>query len=249
MKTAYICVPPVPDEYPINAIRQGLAAVGFAPPSNQRDADILVTWSPWVGSFRASMEHHYRELGRPVIVIENGWLSPLGGVPYYQIALDGWNGGGRFMADNGRRWASWRVLVAPWGQFRDHDYALVIGQRGHPTDPRTCTPNWHEHVKIDDEVLRRSRLEATTPLIVDLLNAREVHVWTSNVASHALTLGKPVVQHGPNLMVSDLASRPGEPLRFPNDRERVFSSLACAQWSAEEIATGAPFGRLLEMVG
>ena len=178
-------------------------------------AGALVTWSPWHGSQRQALEHRYRAEGRPVIVMENGWLSPVSQVPYWQVARDGWNGTGTFPDGGPARWRSWGLSELPWVQRTG--YALICGQRGHPSDARTALPGWHERLQAGQlPVVRRPR-DATRPLLADMQGAAEVHVWTSNAASVAIMLGIPVVQHGPNLMVSALASRPGAPL-YRGDR-------------------------------
>lgn len=255
---ACLCIPPL-EEYPWHAVKAGLERIGYDVLGGMvPDCDILVVWSPWEGSHRRIMEKVYREAGLPVVVVENGWLSPLPRAPepgataplgralepYYQVALDGWNGSGRFHPGGSERWDSWRMARFPWRTAPGP--ALIIGQRGHPHDRRTAPPGWHQTLPVPPDcngVIRRSR-DATRALEVDLRGAGEVHVWTSNAASWAVLYGIPVVQHGPNLMVSNLASRPGQPL-FRGERAAEFARLAWAQWSNDELAGGEPFARLL----
>jgi len=234
---------PHASEYPWRSILAGLAAADIVV-SDDGHEDMLITWSPWVHTVRDHHRQIYLELGRPVLVIENGWLSPIQGIRFYQIALDGWNGTGRFPAGDDRRWASWGVRLAPW-RLRVSGTALVIGQRGHPSDRRTMPPGWFESFMPDcnRRIVRRPRA-ATRPLSADLEDADVVHTWSSNAASWAVVAGVPVVQHGPNLMVGELASKPGEKINM-GCREPVLERLAYAQWSAEEIETGEPFRRLL----
>lgn len=241
-RTAFLAIPPVDDQYPHKAAREGLRALGVDLVQDPAAAETLITWSPWNGSIRQILANMFSDRSLPVIVMENGWLSPMDGFEYYQVALDGWNGTGRFYAGGAQRWRSFGMPLQPW---RDGPAtALVVGQRGHPYDDRTAPPAWHERLSLPGKhVLRRGRELAGLP--VDWSAIGECHVWTSNFATQALLAGVPVVQHGPNLMLSDLASRPGEPLRRP-DREEVFAPLAWAQWRAPEIATGKPFLRALE---
>lgn len=247
MKSVCLAIPPVDDSYPWRAVREGLTRLGFeVRMGTDLDADVLVTWSPWVGSRRQALQARYTADAKPVIVMENGWLSPISGVPYWQVARDGWNGTGTFPTGGGKRFWSWGVLPIPepmWTRRRD-GYALVCGQRGHPSDPRTSLPGWHERLQSGElPVLRRPR-DATRPLSADLAGASEVHVWTSNAASHAILAGVPVIQHGPNLMVSAMASRPGQPL-YRGNRGLELERLAWAQWDSVEISSGEPFARLL----
>lgn len=247
MKTVCLAIPPVDDLYPWKAARAGLEKIGLRVimgGDGVLDADLLVTWSPWNGSRRQGMQLHYSRANRPVIIMENGWLSPIRGVAYFQVALDGWNGTGRFPAGGSERWSGWGLGEYPWTERKD-GVVLVCGQRGHPSDDRTAVPGWHETVgPFNGPVLRRPR-GCMTPFAHHLAVAQEVHVWSSNIASHAVRAGIPVIQHGPNLMVASLASRPGDP-HYRGDRTREFQRLAWAQWSSIEIETGDPFARLLE---
>lgn len=230
-------------EYPWRAIETGLKTAGVLV-CDSGNEDLLVTWSPWAETPRAYHEKVFKDSGRPVIVMENGWLSPIQGRRFYQAAMDGWNGTGRFPPGSDERWLSWRINLAPWRR-RISGNSLVIGQRGHPFDPRTMPIGWDDSFAPGDgrRVARRHR-DATRPLAADLEDADVVHTWSSNAASWAVVAGVPVVQHGPNLMVSDLASFPGSPL-FTGSREPALERLAWAQWSEDEIESGEPFRRLL----
>lgn len=243
MKSVCLAIPPVDENYPWKAARAGLQRLGLEVRVGVHlGADGLVTWSPWNGSQRQVLQSRYTADGKPVIIMENGWLSPVSQVPYWQVARDGWNGTGTFPASGADRWRRWGLAELPW-VTRD-GYALICGQRGHPRDPRTSVPGWHEHLQVGQlPVVRRAR-DATRPLLADMKGASEVHVWTSNAASVAILLGIPVVQHGPNLMVSAMASRPGKPL-YRGDRGLELERLAWAQWSGAELVTGEPFARLL----
>lgn len=244
MKSVCLAIPPVDENYPWRAARDGLKRLGFEVRVGAHlGADALVTWSPWKGSQREALHFRYASESKPVIVMENGWLSPIRDVPYFQVAIGGWNGTGTFPTGDIERRRSWGAPAGPWRDNPD-GHVLVIGQRGHPNDPRTAVPGWHQTLgPFDRPVIRRPR-DATRSLAADLSGAREAHVWTSNAASHAVMAGIPVVQHGPNLMVSALASRPGQPL-FRGDRTAELDRLAWSQWNITEIATGEPFARLL----
>lgn len=231
----------------------GLKAWGYEPVQSHvsLDADILVTWTPWRGSRRAAVADHFARQKKPVIVMENGWLSPVQGEPTYQVALDGWNGTGKIATPPDpvggcRRWECFNVPLAPWKASTQDPVALVVGQRGMSNDDRNAPLEWHRDLNLpieEERIIRRPR-ECMRPLVQDLAVATEVHVWSSNVASWAVVCGIPVVQHGPVLMVSRLASRPGEPLTRP-DRTLEMRRLAWAQFTAGEISAGAPFQLLM----
>jgi hypothetical protein len=249
-----VAVPPVEELYPYSHICTGLKQLGLnmVPVTTPLGADVLVTWSPWKGSRREAIMLQYKERKLPIIVMENGWLSPIGDEPYFQVQIGGWNGTGYWTDETVmHRWRTWGVKLKPWRTISPDNQAfnaLVVGQRGHPLDNRTAPPNWHREVQIDgwpkERIVRRDR-DCGMSLTGQLSISGECHVWTSNVASWAIIHGVPVVQHGPNLMAWELASKPGEPLAR-DDREPVLERLAWAQWNKGEIASGEPFARALE---
>lgn len=255
----FVAIPPVADLYPYGHVCAGIRALGHTllDFNTQMEGDALVTWSPWNRSRRAALVRHYADARRPVIVMENGWLTPLllppiGCEQFFQVALGGWNGTGTYPVDGPDRWASWRLTMDAWTNriAGRNGYALVIGQRGHPFDTRSAPPGWENQLQLpgieERFVIRRPR-ETVIPLAKHLSGAAEVHVWTSNVATHAILDGIPVIQHGPNLMTSELASRPGQALQR-GDRRAVLERLAWAQFTMPEIGSGEPFARLLAQV-
>lgn len=246
-KRAHVLIPFDPLGYPREAVVRGLGRLGYeVEHTRNAPADLLVTWSPWVGSDRAAMADVYAMAKRPVIVMENGWLSPINQTKFYQVARDGWNGAGRFFADGPERWASWGLDFAPWANRGNHH--LVIGQRGHPWDARTARPGWHQVLSFPEgslPIIRRAKDEIAS-LASHLALAFDCHVWSSNAAAWAILLGVPVVQYGPHLMVGELSSVPGDLLQRP-PRERTFERLAWAQWTEEELGRGEPFKRALHI--
>lgn len=238
---ACICVP-VTNGYPLAGLTQGLQRLGYEV-TREADADLLLTWSPWIGSDRAALVQTFTARGKPVIVAENGWLTPIRTTRYYQLALDGWNGTGRYPTGGAERWSEFGLVPESW---RDGigDYMLVIKQRGHRSDPRTMPPSWAPRLRTSLPIRHRPP-NSPTPLEADLARAAAVHVWTSNVASIAVVKGIPVVYHGPTLMVADLATKAGGEPNVRPDRLPVLQRLAWAQWTEAELATGEPFARLL----
>ena len=229
--------------YPHSAVLAGLRRFGVEVTTGDQH-DWLLTWSPWLGSHRDALVRQAHRNNAAVVVLENGWLSPIGGVPYYQIALGGWNGQGRFFPGDGSRWRSWGLPIWPWRGAGNK--ALVVGQRGHPSDRRTAPPRWHETVDIPEpwEVTRRGR-DAREDFFVQLALTDRVVVWSSNAASWAIVHGVPVHYLGPTLMVAECAAF-GLGLDHPvtPERQPALERLAWAQWTAAEIESGEPFARL-----
>jgi hypothetical protein len=237
---------------PLDAIVAGAAR--FAPvtadlPSGFTASDVLITWSPFRATPRAETFAAAKAGGARVIVLENGWLSPIGGARYYQVALDGWNGTGRFPVGDAERWKAWSVDVGPWRTQGRH--ILVVGNNRPNTtgDPRRTPIGWAESVEFDSAkpvVRRLTRKDA--PLDAHLRDAWCTVVWTSTAAVRSVIAGVPVFYQGPNLICAALA-RTGGDVEYPSypDREPVLERLAWGQWTPDEIATGEPFARLFAL--
>lgn len=212
--------------------------------------DVVIMWSPFRASWRAPIFAAAKAAGSRVVVMERGWLSPIAGVPYFQVALDGWNGDGRFPEGGGERWRSWAVPLRDWR--RDGDAVLVIGNnRRHDTrDPRRTPMGWAESVTFDSPrpVLRRLTRNKRVTLDSQLSTAWCTVVWTSTVAIKSILAGVPAFYSGPTIIGAELACR-GIDVEHPAmpDREPVLERLAWGQWSADEIAAGEPFARLLDL--
>jgi hypothetical protein len=233
---------PRDDRYPWREVDAGVRAAGLRPVV-ESGWDVLVTWSPWVRSPRERLAKQ----SRVVVVLENGWLTPIEGERYYQVQLNSWNRGrgARFVGGGPERWASWGVPLRPWRARLNAPY-MVLGQTGHPYDNRSATPGWANEI-LDYYAPHGAFLRpkgSGTPLLEDIERAGAAVTWTSNAASWCLVHGLPVVAYSEALMTRELAIAPGEPW-VPGDRESVFSALAWAQWNKEELASGEPFRRLL----
>lgn len=248
--------------HPHEAVVAGLQAIGLQesrPGSSKSEPYVLVTWSPWLDGHRDRL---MREWPGPVIVVENGWLQPINGKPYWSVCLWGWNGTGvwRWENDGGERFNNqtrgWRERR--WAPMMAHDDPngplVVVEQRGHPTDPRTMPRAWFVTTRERLSGFIDLRLKCDPEPIDEYLvrlKPRGVLTWSSAVASWALVLGIPVAYAGPSIWCWELATRwngHGEPtLRLPgySYRKEVFSRLAWSQWDEEELASGRPFKRLL----
>lgn len=241
--SACLAVPRRP-AYPYDAIVAGLDALGIRQRPDDT-ADVLVTWSPWAGTPRKTMAESFNRQGKPVVVMENGWLPRIGGESYYQAALGGWNGTGDYRPGGPERWPSWQVPMRPW---QDGDHVVVVGQHGSKLDRMSSTPDWHQAVSIEwpAPVIRRDKHE-DRPLEHDLEGAHACVVWTSTKACIALLMGVPVIRLGPTLICAEACGTRLSQLATPPKPNRLsmFEQIAWAQWSEQEIAAGTPFERLL----
>lgn len=234
------------------ALAEGAARLGtvhMSTPSRFEPDDVAIIWAPFRGTFRSEIFSQIRAAGGRAIIVENGWLSPIGGQKYYQVALDGWNGTGWFPEGKGNRWDSWNVELRDWR--RDGETILVVQQRpmGVNLDPRAMPPGWAQSVKpiTRRRVVRRTHL-STIPLDQQIDEAFATLTWTSTVAIKSLIRGVAAFYCGPHINCGELM-KPGLDVDHPvyPDREPVFRRYAWMQWTEAEIRSGEPFVRLLAL--
>jgi hypothetical protein len=267
--SARVIVPPtIP--YPRHAVLEGVKACGFRLETDSSPADILITWTPWQGSPREAETRRHRI----VMVMENGWWSPLARKAYYQLALNGFNGQGTVHPDYRSGQDGWPTesRSLPWLGAHEKDIVrpvlvwdrgpwLVVGQRGSNSDYRAM-PNWWPE-KAAARLLATSGHRALIHQkgsgepaheILERTRPRAVVTWSSNFASWALWYGVPVFYCGPSLMVQGIARRWHEELPAPEPYEvgssaveALFKTLAWAQWNEDELSSGLPFKQLLNM--
>jgi hypothetical protein len=260
---AKINIPPI-RPYPKRAVEQGLQRIGLREATGHEcGADLLVTWSPWYGTYREAEARRHRV----VIVVENGWFSPLECGRLYQVSLWGWNGQGNENAEPAdlARVLSWgpplqRRLCANHGPW------LVVASRGGGDDPRAMPRDWPERTAARLSHVLAAKGTAPQVLIhhkggdepitdvFERLKPCAVVTWTSSAASWALWHEIPVFYCGPAISTWRVARRWQEdmaaPLRYQVDSGRIrdeFARMAWTQWSEDELRSGVPFARLLNM--
>lgn len=226
--------------------RLGPTQIGL--PDRFEPDDVLVGWSMFRASRRWGVYRAVKAAGARAVILENGWLSPLAEARCFQVALDGWNGTGRFPSDGPERWRSWNVPLQPWRSEGRH--VLVVGQKPQAmSDPRRMPVGWAQSLRLETKrpIIRRMP-SAARPLAVDLRDAHCTVTWTSTTAIKGLIAGIPAFHCGPNSLCPEL-SKFGLDVDHPifPDREPTFERLAWGQWSGAEIATSEPFARLLAL--
>lgn len=262
MKTATVAIRlhSVPER--IEAVCRGLERIGYQPVRDWRHkGDIAVTWN----MHGVAQDIKRRMPGAPILCMENGYLSPdIFGNVHYALALGGHNGNGRTPEPrtDGEAAERFRALFEapkPWRQSGKH--VLVAASRG-IGDPGVSEPlGWKNTVMhelggvADRPVIRRlhpqTREGRRQPSLADQLRgAWCVVVWASNVATTALHAGIPVCYRGPSIAArraafTELAAVVDPPT--PGTRDLAFGDIAMSQWTLDEIATGEPFVRLLEL--
>ena len=271
MNTATLLVRPQPAPR-FQALEAGLTAEGFriergwkgGPPAS---GDLLVTWNLIANRGRVAAQ--FAAAGAPVIVMENGYISPTpDGSIHYAMALDGHNGGGRYRRGAPSRFMGLGVALAPWRRQGRH--VLVCPQRGiGPVDTRPA-PTWADNtvarlrqltsreirVRFHPQSRRAngtpegaSRSPDGRPLAEDLAGCHAVVVWNSNAATEALLKGVPVFYTAPHMITEFAADRDLAMIETPivSDARRLeaFEKLAWGQWALDEIADGTAFRWLL----
>lgn len=246
-KTVALLIPQelLPAEH--DAFSRGLDAAGYAVAGAGEKVDVSIVWG-----------------GRDnppgtVLVAENGYLNGACGRPYVALAADGHNGAGRWPAGSAERLATLNVDLKPWRTRGEH--ILVCPSRGLKTSEMPQPDGWTEWVveKLKRYTDREIRVrphpgnwkprtkEHAASLARDLEGAHACVIWASSAGVKSLMQGVPVIFKAPHWICAEAAGSRLEDIESPPmpDRTPAFERLASAQWSLDEIASGAPFRALL----
>lgn len=267
---AYCLVRPQP-AYRRDAFVAGLRAAGLEVASGMPDAQqargsVVVIWNRYGESHQ--LAQRVEQAGGRVLVAENGYLGVGGRSPKYESGADNYyalaegyhNGGGRWPCPDGaERWARLGIALQPMRRADGH--ILVCPNRSFGVPERMMPPDWPERTadrlrKKFGKVRVRSHPgndAPKVPLAEDLKDASVVVVWYSSAGLHAMIAGVPVVAASPHWIgrsaafESVEAALGGEWDAAELDARRLatMQRLACAQWTAAELASGEPFRRLL----
>lgn len=213
-------------------------------------ADISACWGVKRSSARTALSS-----GKPVVVFERAYLGDR--FHWTAVGLNGLNGCADFR--NAKvpedRWQQWRGTMKPWRQ--GGDYALIVGQVMGDASLEGENPyewayaRYREARRVYDKVLFRPHplckfkqrlpgVETHEGTDSDALSrAAVVITHSSNMGVLAVMEGVPVVATGRHSMVTDLATqRVDRPVTMP-DREDWGRRIAYAQWTPDEIISGA----------
>jgi hypothetical protein len=218
-----------------------------------KPSDILVVWNRY-GVFDAQAKMFIRR-GGTVIVAENGYLPMRGTKKAFALSLWHHNGAGVWPKMESRSHLL-DVTLKPWR--RSGDEILVLPQRGIGPEGVAMPKRW----QVDIERLLRKRkfrvrqhpgTNDVKPIERDLDRLKCAVTWGSGAALKVLCEGVPVFHEFPKWIGRLGACRDFKRLDDADlsacmgDREAMLDNVSRAQWSVEEVETGEPFARLLEL--
>lgn len=246
--------------YRRDAFVQGLTRAGYDVVDNAspKAGDVLVTWNRY-----HTEADDWERGGGTVLVSENGYIGhDADGIQYYALAVSGHNGSGKWPRGDSSRFDALGLDVKPW---REHGTHIVIrGQRGIGDSKMASPPHWH--VTASRDLMRLSaRIQViqehpgkpacdagvAARIIDSLAGAHAMCIWSSAAGVRALVEGVPVFYAAPHWICEGAAVRGvgnvEKPVMDDAARAEALESMAWAQWTVAELATGEPFVRLREI--
>lgn len=223
-----------------SAFEAGLRACGYEVRNGTTNkplpGDVLVTWNR-IGTGQ-KCANEFEAAGAPVLVAENAtWGNGFNNQRWYHIARTRHNTAGMFPIGGPERWDDLGVELAP---FRGSGFDLVLPQRGIGSRPTAMPAGWGEGIrrKHNARIRHHPGTNKKAPsLESDLQGCGRVLTWGSGAAIKALMMGCQVKSYMPDWI--------GAQDNTPEGRLAMFRQLAWAQWTLDEISSGAPFARLL----
>lgn len=247
------------------------------PPQQINRGDVVLMWNRY--SDNHGLANRIEADGGIVLVAENGYLGQGGTTPkfdvhggvepghYYALAVSGHNGSGRWLHGDGARFAQLGVTLQPWRT--GGDYILICPSRNFGRPDMLMPSLWVQNVTKAIRAFSKCPIRVREhpgnsrpqrELAEDLAGAAAVVVWASTAGVHALVAGIPVAAYAPHWIckgaafeaVSELLTIEQQPdvrERYTTRRQAAFERLAWAQWTVDEIASGAPFDHLLRHAG
>lgn len=214
--------------------------------------DVLLIWNRYGAGEKAAK--HFEAHGARVLLAENGYLDMRGTKKSFALALNFHNGAGRYPIPDHSRADQIAIELQPWRG--DRGDILLLPQRGIGNKGVAMPRSWEADVKLrigrkqSVRVRRHPGTSKTGPTLEqDLASARCAVTWGSGAALKAVCFGVPVFYEFPRWIGADGAKFSVNDLKHPArpDRWKMLERIAWAQWKVEEVATGEPFKRLLEM--
>lgn len=266
MKTALCLIRPNP-VYRHDAFIAGMQKLGYQveiqPFSKGRRPtpdDVVLIWNRYgTGDKQATL---FEEHGAAVIVVENSYLNMKKSKKSFAMSLNRHNGAGVWPGPEYSRYEKLDIDLQPWKESGTH--ILVLPQRGVGLPGVAMPRDWEGSVVPRIRRITKSSMvhvrrhpgtsKETTPLSDDFQHAWCSVTWGSSAATKALVAGVPVFYEfdrwiagpaacfGINNISMDVSAH-----TMMGDRVAMLSNLAWAQWTLDEVLTGEPMERLLEI--
>lgn len=242
----------------IEAFEAGFRSLGFEvsrrTPFAIGPSDVLVIWNRFGAGAKAA--DRFDAIGRPVLVIENGYVPHPSGLDTLAAAWSRHLGAGSWWIGGPERWDHWGVAIAPWQERAPDAPVLLAPQRG--IGPADTAPAADWAVRMEEYLKARTRRPIRIrrhpgtgtpdrPLSDDLGEAAAVAVHASRVGIEALIAGIPVLTSFPRWIGAQAAATGWTDPLHRGDRLAMLRRLAWAQWTIEEIANGTALPRLLRL--
>lgn len=241
--------------YRRDAFTRGLERLGFRVSDRawfpHGPGDVLIVWNRH-GEMNTTAAL-WEKGGLPVIVAENGYLGSDGNRHQrFALARTQHNGAGQWTEGPEDRWAQLGIELQPWRTSGDD--VLLLPQRGIGPPGVAMPRDWVQQVtnRLRRATRRRVRVrphpgkERSSPA-ADLKGCWAAVTWASAAGLKSLIAGVPVFHELPGWIGAPAGRFSVNDIEAPflGDRLPAFRRLAYAQWTADEIATGEPFARLL----
>jgi hypothetical protein len=254
--TAYLLIRDLP-HYRQEVFKQGLTVAGFLVSTKQpreiHANDALVIWNRYgVGDVYAK---RFEAAGALVFVAENAYLDTPGAKKTFALALNRHNGLGRFPLDVSR--SAIYPDPEPWRDCPQGD-ALLLPQRGIGLPGVAMPRAWCVEAAarlraagFTGRIRTRQHPGNITakvkPFERDLEGVAFAVTWASGAGVKALMAGVPVFfeLHG---WIGRLGALEGVRRwreRWTGGRRHMLDMVASAQWTDQEVASGAPFEALV----
>lgn len=265
MKTA-LCLIRQNPVYRHDAFVSGMTKLGYqveVVPFHKRipsPDDVVLIWNRYgTGDKQAEL---FEKQGATVIVVENAYVDMHNTKKAFAMALNRHNGAGTWPAPEHSRLELLKADIQPWKESGTH--IVVLPQRGVGLPGVAMPKEWPGQITPKLKRISKSALvyvrphpgvvAESTPLEDDLKKAWCVVTWGSSAATKALILGVPVFYQFDRWIAGPAAchniekiSLEESPISFMGDREAMLQNLAWAQWTVDEVATGEPMLRLIEL--
>lgn len=246
------------------ALDEGLRALGYEilqnPVERVQANDILLIWNRYGNMDR--MAQKFEAAGRPVIVVENSYVDMKNTKKSFAMALNHHNGAGHWPIDEARA-DMLDVNIQPFK--RKGKLILVLPQRGIGAEGVAMPKTWPQTIdkKLKALTDRPSYVrrhpgiyKEAQPLEKDFEAAWCAITWGSGAGVKALFAGVPTFCEFPNWIGRAAAHfgvgrlrdiTPDQAAALMGSQEDLAIRVASAQWKIEEVATGEPFAKLIEL--